>query len=159
MRSGPRVLSLPRTARSSTFEPAASSGPAAEERDELAPFWIELHAIPHAERGPHRSISNWRRSVQRLVELFRTRQLLANAVGVREGCSPDGPLCAEHRIPSAHDPPASFCFGRGIRRDHRAGMTASSHTRSRHEHPDRRAGASRSLPSKDTGRGASPPWP
>src|SRR5262249_288277 len=72
MRSGPRVLSLPRTARSSTFEPAASSGPAAEERDELAPFWIELHAIPHAERGPHRAISNWRRSVQRLVELFRT---------------------------------------------------------------------------------------
>src|SRR6516225_272997 len=25
--------------------------------------------------------------------------------------------------------------------------------------PDRRAGGSRSLPSKDTGRGASPPWP
>jgi allophanate hydrolase subunit 1 len=29
---------------------------------------------------------------QRLVELFRTRQLLANAVGVREGCSLDDPL-------------------------------------------------------------------
>src|SRR5262249_58989888 len=49
--------------------------------------------------------------------------------------------------------------GRGIRRDHRAQMTASLHTRSRHEHPDRRAGGSRSLPSRDTGRGASPPWP
>jgi hypothetical protein len=46
-----------------------------------------------------------------------------------------------------------------IRRDHRGGMTAASHTRSRHEQPDRRAGASRSLPTKDTGRAASPPWP
>ena len=65
--------------------------------------------------------------------------------------------CAKHRIPSARDPPAGFCFGRGIRRGHKAGMTAASHTRSRHEQPDRRAGASRSLPSKDTGRGVSPP--
>jgi hypothetical protein len=36
---------------------------AAEDRDELAPVLTELHAIPHDERGPHRRISNWRRSV------------------------------------------------------------------------------------------------
>jgi hypothetical protein len=36
---------------------------AAEQRYEVAPFWIELHAIPHAEWGPHRRISNWRRPV------------------------------------------------------------------------------------------------
>jgi aminoglycoside phosphotransferase (APT) family kinase protein len=36
---------------------------AAEQRDELAPVLTELHAIPHDERGPHRRISNWRRSV------------------------------------------------------------------------------------------------
>jgi hypothetical protein len=36
---------------------------AAEQRDEFAPLLIELHAIPHAERGPHCRISNWRRSV------------------------------------------------------------------------------------------------
>ena len=29
---------------------------AAEQRDELAPFWIELHAIPHTERGPPQDI-------------------------------------------------------------------------------------------------------
>ena len=68
-------------------------------------------------------------------------------------------LLCQGQNPVAPRSPAGFCFGRGIRRDHRVGMTASSHTRSRHEHPDRRVGASRSLPSKDTGRGASPPWP
>src|SRR5262249_29215766 len=36
---------------------------AAPQRDELAPFLIEWHVIPHDERGPHRRISNWRRSV------------------------------------------------------------------------------------------------
>jgi hypothetical protein len=36
---------------------------------------------------------------------------------------------------------------------------AALHPRSRHEQPDRLAGASRTLLSKDTGRGASPPWP
>ena len=68
-------------------------------------------------------------------------------------------LLCQGQNPVAPRSPAGFCFGRGIRGDHRVGMTASSHTRSRHEHPDRRVGASRSLPSKDTGRGASPPWP
>ena len=38
-------------------------GRAADERYDLAPPLIELHAIPHAERGPHCRISNWRRSV------------------------------------------------------------------------------------------------
>jgi len=36
---------------------------------------------------------------QRLVELFRTRQLLANAVGVREGCSLDDPLVVPEQNP------------------------------------------------------------
>ncbi len=36
---------------------------AAEQRYEVAPVAIELHAIPHDERGPHRRISNCRRSV------------------------------------------------------------------------------------------------
>src|SRR5262245_65563698 len=44
------------------------------------------------------------------------------------------------------------------RRDHWGGMTPASHTRSRHERPDRRAGACRSLQTKDTGRAASMPW-
>jgi len=107
--------------------------------------------------GPH--LQGYRNPTinQRLVALFRTRQLLANAVGGR-GCSPDDPLV----VPSTGsrrppDPAAGFCFGRGIHRDPKAGMTAASHTRSRHEQPDRRAGASQSLPSKDTDRGASPP--
>src|SRR5262245_46965348 len=38
-------------------------GRATKQRDEVAPFLIELHAIPHAERGPRRRISNWQRSV------------------------------------------------------------------------------------------------
>src|SRR5262245_57828285 len=36
---------------------------AAEQRDEVASVAIELHAIPHDERGPHHRVSNWRRSV------------------------------------------------------------------------------------------------
>jgi hypothetical protein len=36
---------------------------AAKQRYEVAPVVIELHAIPHDERGPHRRISNCRRSV------------------------------------------------------------------------------------------------
>jgi hypothetical protein len=36
---------------------------AAEQRDEVPPVLTELHANPHDERGPHRRISNWQRSV------------------------------------------------------------------------------------------------
>jgi hypothetical protein len=49
---------------------------------------------------------------QRLVELFRTHQLLANAVGVREGCSPDDPLVVpskESRRPAI--PRRGFALG------------------------------------------------
>jgi hypothetical protein len=35
---------------------------------------IELYAIPHAERGPHCRISNWRRSVSRWPAKPRRRK-------------------------------------------------------------------------------------
>src|SRR5262249_43212485 len=50
-------------------------------------------------------------------------------------------------------------FALGAEFADKAGMAAASHSRSQHEQPDRRAGVSRSLPSKDTCRGVSPPWP
>jgi hypothetical protein len=68
-----------------------------------------------AQNGPHQQDIKLAAINQRLVELFRTRQLLANAVGVREGCSPDDPLVVPRtESPSARDPLAGFCFGRGI---------------------------------------------
>jgi hypothetical protein len=84
----------------------------AEQRDELAPVLTELHAIPHAERAPHLQDIELAAISQRLVELFRTRQLLANAVGVREGCSPDDPLVVPStEIPSARVPRRGFALG------------------------------------------------
>jgi hypothetical protein len=41
---------------------------ATQQRNELAPFLIRLHPIPHDEWGPHRRIPNWQRSVQRVSE-------------------------------------------------------------------------------------------
>jgi hypothetical protein len=46
---------------------------AADERYELAPFLIELHRIPHDERGPPRRIPNWQRSVSGCRNDFATR--------------------------------------------------------------------------------------
>src|SRR5262249_24732526 len=90
---------------------------------------------------------------------IQTRQLLANAAGVRAGCSPDDPLVVpstESRRPAI---PGGALLGAGNSpRSQGRDDSIIAHS-VQHEQPDRRAGASRSLPSKDTGRGASPPWP
>src|SRR5262249_43516630 len=95
---------------------------------------------------------------QRLAELFRT-QLLANAVGVREGCSPDDPLVVpstESRRPAI--PGGILLWARNSPRSQGRNDSSIAHSITTRA-ADRRAGASRSLPSKDTGRGVSPPWP
>src|SRR5262249_41138426 len=53
----------------------------AEQRDEVAPLLIELHAIPRDERGPHHKDIELAAISQRVVAVLRTRQLFANAVG------------------------------------------------------------------------------
>src|SRR5262245_31248773 len=90
----------------------AASGHAAaataEQRNELAPVVIESHAIPPRRAGPHQRDSELATINQRLVELFRTRQLLANAgravvlmiILLCQAQNPVGPA------PS----PAGFCF-------------------------------------------------
>src|SRR6516225_10459401 len=95
----------------------------------------------------------------RRADLFRTRQLLANAVGVREGCSPDNPLVVprtESRRPAI--PGGVLLWARNSPRSQGRDDSIIAHSVTTRA-PDRRAGGSRSLPFKDTGRGASPPWP
>jgi hypothetical protein len=145
---------------SSTCGERPSYRAAAEQRDELAPVVIDACNFPHDERAPHQQDIELAAINQRLVEHSEPAS-----------CSPMPSesgravvlmillLCQAQNPVGPRSPGAGFCFGRGIRRDHKAGMTAASHTRSRHEQPDRRAGASRSLPSKDTCKGVSPPWP
>src|SRR5262249_33192371 len=128
----------------------------AEQRDELAPVVIDACNSSTTSGGAHQQDIELAAINQRLVEDFEPascspmpfrRAVVLMILLLCQAQNPVGP-----RSPGG-------CFGRGIRRDHKAGMTAASHTRSRHEQPDRRAGAFRNLPSKDTGRGASPPWP
>src|SRR5262249_29010508 len=56
---------------------------AAEQRDERAPFLIELHAIPHAERGTAPQYTELAAISQRVAGDFRTRRLLARAMAHR----------------------------------------------------------------------------
>ena len=67
-----------------------------------------------AQNGPHQQDIKLAAINQRLVELFRTRQLLANAVGVREGCVLMILLLCQAQNPVGPRSPGGFCFGRGI---------------------------------------------
>src|SRR5215813_13316396 len=112
----------------------------------------------HDERGPHQQDIELAAINQRLVEYSEPascspmpsesgRAVVLMILLLCQAQNPVGPRSPGGVLLWARNSPRS----QGL-------MTAASHTRSRHEQPDRSAGASRSLPSKDTGRGASPPW-
>src|SRR5262245_49006421 len=63
------------------------SGCAAEQRYKLAPFWIELHAIPHDERGAAPKDIELAAISQRLVEPRRQRKSSARPVGAASASS------------------------------------------------------------------------